>query len=37
MILLFIPIANLVAIFIIMIAIAENFGKSAGFGVGLVF
>ncbi|HAU37903.1 MAG TPA: signal peptidase I [Phycisphaerales bacterium] len=33
----FIPIANIIAAFKINIGIAQNFGKSAGFGVGLVF
>jgi hypothetical protein len=36
-ILYFIPIANIIASFIIAIAIAQRFGKSAGFGVGMVF
>jgi hypothetical protein len=36
-ILAFIPLVNIVVAFIVYIAIAENFGKSAGFGVGLVF
>jgi hypothetical protein len=34
---LFIPILNIVAIFKIYIALAKNFGKTAGFGVGMVF
>jgi len=33
----FIPILNIVAAFKISFAIAENFGKSTGFGLGLVF
>jgi hypothetical protein len=33
----FIPIANLVVAIITMIAIAQNFGKGTGFGIGLVF
>ena len=36
-ILYFIPIANIIASFIIAIAIAQRFGKGAGFGVGMVF
>ncbi len=32
-----IPIVNIVIIILIMIAFAEKFGKSAGFGVGLAF
>ena len=36
LILLFIPFVNFVMIFIINIALAKNFGKGAGFGVGLV-
>ena len=36
-ILFFIPIANLVASILMWLAIAENFGKSSGFGIGLVF
>lgn len=35
-ILLFIPLVNLVVVFIVMIEIAKNFGKSTGFGVGMV-
>ena len=34
-ILLFLPIANIVVSLLVGIAIAENFGKGAGFGVGL--
>jgi len=36
-ILTFIPIANIVAAFVIAIAIAKSFGKGGGFGVGIVF
>jgi len=36
-ILFFIPVANIVAILMVMIAIAQNFGKGAGFGLGLAF
>ena len=36
-ILLFIPLVNLIVIFIVSIEIARNFGKSTGFGVGMVF
>ena len=32
-----IPIANLVAAILVSIAIAEHFGKGAGFGIGLAF
>lgn len=32
-----IPIANIVAAFVIMIEVARKFGKETGFGVGLVF
>ncbi len=35
--LIFIPIVNIYIVFVIMIAIAKSFGKSTGFGVGLVF
>lgn len=31
----FVPIANIVVAFLMMIGIAEKFGKGAGFGVGL--
>jgi len=34
-ILFFIPIANLIATILVSIAIAEHFGKGAGFGIGL--
>jgi hypothetical protein len=34
-VLFFIPIVSIVAVFIIAIGIAQRFGKSAGFGVGL--
>ncbi len=33
----FIPLVNIIFAFMLYIAIAEKFGKSAGFGVGLVF
>ena len=33
----FIPIANIIFVFLLMIEIATKFGKSAGFGVGMVF
>jgi hypothetical protein len=33
--LMLIPLVNLVVVFVVMIGIAEKFGKSAGFGVGL--
>jgi len=36
-VLLFIPIANLVASILIAISIAEHFGQGAGFGIGLAF
>ena len=36
-VLFFIPIANIVALFLIYIELAHRFGKSTGFGVGLVF
>jgi len=32
-----IPIVNIVVIIMIFVAIAENFGKGAGFGIGLAF
>lgn len=32
----FVPIANIVVMFILMMEIAKNFGKSSGFGVGMV-
>ena len=35
-ILFFVPLVNIVVVFIVYIAIAERFGKSAGFGVGMV-
>ena len=35
-ILIFIPLVNIVVAFIVSIEIAKNFGKSTGFGVGLV-
>ncbi len=34
-VLFFIPFVNLIAMILVAIAVAENFGKSAGFGVGL--
>lgn len=37
LLLLLIPIANIFAIFKIYIGIAENFGKSVGFGIAMVF
>jgi hypothetical protein len=37
LILMFIPIANLVIAFITCLSVAEKFGKSAGFAVGLFF
>ena len=37
LLLLFIPIANIYALFKIYIGIAHKFGKSTGFGVGLIF
>ena len=36
-ILLFIPFVNIIIIILVNIAVAENFGKGAGFGLGLVF
>ena len=36
-ILYFVPVANLVVSIIVSIAVAENFGKSTGFGIGLAF
>jgi len=36
-VLLLIPIVNIVMLFIITIALAKSFGKSSGFGVGMVF
>ncbi len=35
--LVFIPLVNIYIIFVIMIAIAKSFGKSTGFGIGLIF
>ena len=35
--LIFIPLVNIYIIFVIMIAIAKSFGKSTGFGIGLIF
>lgn len=37
LILMFIPLVNIVIIFIVCLAIAENFGKGTGFAVGLFF
>ena len=37
MLLMFIPIVSLVIMIILCIAIAKNFGKGAGFGIGLAF
>lgn len=37
MVLFLIPIVSIIIAFILMIEIAKNFGKGAGFGVGLVF
>jgi len=36
-VLFFIPVANLIAIILIMIHVAKNFGKGPGFGLGLAF
>ena len=36
-ILLFIPVVNFIIIILLSIAIAEKFGKGAGFGIGLAF
>lgn len=36
-ILLCIPVVNFVIAILVMLGLAENFGKSAGFGVGLIF
>ncbi len=33
----FVPVANIIIPIIVSIAIAENFGKSTGFGIGLAF
>ena len=35
--LMFIPLVNLIVVILISIALAEKFGKGAGFGIGLVF
>lgn len=32
-----VPVANLFVTILMSIAVAENFGKSAGFGIGLAF
>jgi len=37
LILLFIPLVNLVITIVYSVALAERFGKGAGFGIGLVF
>jgi hypothetical protein len=37
LILMFIPIANIVVMFIVSMALAEKFGKSTGFAVGMFF
>lgn len=37
LILFFIPIANLIVAILVNIAIAEKFGKSTGFGIGMAF
>lgn len=37
LVLFFIPVVNLVVSIIAMVALAEAFGKSAGFGIGLAF
>jgi hypothetical protein len=37
LLLFFIPLVNIVVIFMVAIAIARNFGKGVGFGIGLVF
>lgn len=36
LLLMFIPLVNFVAIIILMIALAKNFGKSTGFAIGLI-
>lgn len=36
-ILMLIPYVNIIALFVIYIALAKQFGKGAGFGIGLVF
>lgn len=35
--LMFVPLVNLIVSILMLVAVAENFGKSAGFGVGLAF
>ena len=35
--LMLVPLANLIVAILVSIAVAENFGKSAGFGIGLAF
>ncbi|MGH1345377.1 MAG: DUF5684 domain-containing protein [Nannocystales bacterium] len=37
LVLFFIPVANFIAAILVNIAIAEKFGKSTGFGVGMAF
>jgi hypothetical protein len=37
LVLMFIPVANFVVAIMVAIGVAENFGKSAGFGIGLAF
>lgn len=37
MVLFFIPLANIIALFVVNIAIAEKFGKGTGFGIGMIF
>ena len=36
-ILFFVPVANIVAVIVVSIDVAQNFGKGGGFGVGLAF
>ena len=36
LLLLFIPVVNLIIAIITMIALAQNFGKGAGYGIGLI-
>lgn len=36
-VLFFIPVANFIAAILVSLAVAQNFGKSAGFGIGLAF
>ena len=37
LILLFVPLVNIVIIFLVCLSVAENFGKGTGFAVGLFF